>query len=198
MASTTAGNMYLPFLYLRLLARRYNELFYPKTQGDRAEVVDVALEMVRLLLIARLPNTRSEVYPVLPPLIHHFAALASITLAETKDQPRSRMALVDLRKGLDTGTIRFGAPHQGEKPPWDVAIMKYITKQLDTEELPTYGKDRADNRGGLEHLADAAVGESTNESDGGAAAGPGAPLLKTDAVEEWNPMNAKGYLDYFE
>lgn len=133
----------LAYLHVRILTEWY-------WVGDRAGGEDIngmAFEMVDLLCAAQYP---------INPLTHHFASLAAIILKESLRYPASEMAfrkLDDLRLWLE----------KGGKLGWEPALLQFLAgasipnQRPPPEILPT--DQNSINRGGLQFLANAAVGE---------------------------------------
>ena len=117
------------------------------------------------------------------PLTHHFAGLAAMTLAENMGHDQSVAALQKLRAILDTGYLREDidssncSPH---KTIWTAPISSFITKKLG-DRAPQIIDDVGSALGGLQHLADAAVGNGPNE----------------EAID-WTTAGAKGFLSEFD
>lgn len=133
----------LAYLHVRILTEWY-------WAGDRAGGEDIngmALEMADLLCAAQ--------YPV-NPLTQHFASLASIILKESLRYPANELAfrkLDELRLWVEKGG-RLG---------WEPALLQFLTgvsmqhQRHPHDILPT--DQNSINRGGLQFLANAAVGE---------------------------------------
>lgn len=175
-------SVYMAFLHVQHFSDRILYTHEPKVDA----MIPDALQIVSVL------KTKKGFH--YSPLIHHITALAAITLAETTDPqelPKTTAALQDLRSGLDAASFRYS----NAKTAWDSAISSFITKKLESGPQLS-NTDAASDRGGLEHLADAAVGKSkaaNGESDD--ATGRGSVVAM-----EWNAEtpNSKGYLDLFE
>ena len=137
----------------------------------------------RLDLAHSIVDQLSSSTGVVRPLTHHFAGLAAITLAENIGTDQSVASLQKLRAILDTGYIREDIESSNSRPQktiWNAPISSFITKKLE-DNAPQTANDPSSSRGGLQHLADAAVG---NGSNGEAA--------------DWTAGGAKGFLTEFE
>lgn len=157
--------IHLAYLYLQLLADRHME----GHNSNANSIISGAFHIVTLL------KQKKGIYSSV--LVHHITALAAITLGEAADRqtnPSASAALQDLRGGLDTALFRSGKG----KTSWDAAISAFISRKLN------------DDQGGLEQLADAAVGKAKGNGPGD---GPmdGGPT-------EWSVATSKGYLNIFE
>lgn len=141
--SPTSPLTRLAYLHVRILTEWY-------WVGDRAGGEDIngmAFEMADLLCAAQYPTN---------PLTHHFASLAAIILKESLRYPANEMAfrkLDDLRLWLE----------KGGKLGWEPALLQFLAgastqnQRPPPEILPT--DQNSINRGGLQFLANAAVGE---------------------------------------
>lgn len=157
--------IHLAYLYLQLLADRHME---GQTSNGNS-IMSGVFHIVTLL------KQKKGIYNSI--LIHHICALAAITLGEAADRQTNasaNAALQDLRAGLDTALFRQGKG----RTSWDAAISAFISKKLN------------DDQGGLEQLADAAVGKAKGNGpgDGSTNGGPA----------EWSAASSKGYLNIFE
>ena len=133
----------LAYLHIRILTEWY-------WAGDRAGSVDIngmAMEMVDLLCAA--PHATN-------PLNQHFASLAAIILKESLRYPANEVAfrkLDELRQWIEKGN-RLG---------WEPALLQFLTGasiliQRQAHDIMPTDQDSI-NRGGLQFLANAAVGE---------------------------------------
>ena len=117
--------------------------------------------------------------PAICPLTHHWAALAAITLVEhmekSKDSEATTAASRELRDRLSSTQIRHPFSQNGDALAWDRVISAFLTTKL--------GPEHDNDRRGLEHLADAAVGKS-----------------KTAGNEslQWILQTSHGYLSIFD
>ena len=118
------------------------------------------------------------------PLTHHFAALTAITLAEVREHDPDPIsdALKLLQSNLVNGNIQYPQGVASNRPAWSTAISTFISAKVET----------ATERGGLQHLADAAVG-----ADGGLAGEEVGKQLEGQGID-WAIMTAVGYLRLFE
>ena len=116
------------------------------------------------------------------PLTHHFVALAVLVLGQLADVKETRenalRGLHDLADALEKGRILAPAT-RGEGPAgWDSVIMERISRRLQQaqhSQQQQLGPSDATaiDRGGLQHLADLAVGESEGQGAGQTAAANG-------------------------
>ena len=143
----------LAFAHLRLLSLRLPG-FPDSIASERLDLADSIADQLRSSS---------------PPLNHHFAGLSAITFAENMVDDQSVASLRRLQAGLDTS-----------KTLWNAAISSFINKKLG-DGASGSANDTGSSRGGLQHLADAAVGNDTN---GG--------------VADWTAVGVKGFLTMFE
>lgn len=161
---------YLAFAHLKLLSLRL--------PGFPDSIASERLDLAHS--IADHLNTSTG---VVRPLSHHFAGLAAITFAENMSNDQFTAILQKLRNVLDTGYVREDIESSKSGPlktTWNAPISSFISKKLgDSDSQPA--NDAGSSRGGLQHLADAAVGNGPN----GEAA-------------DWTAVGAKGFLNEFE
>lgn len=178
----------LAFCHLKLLSNRLVSGY----QSNTNEIVEGALSIVNQL---QAPNTSSA------PFGHHIAALAAITLAESLKLPSHTSKALDglqsLQTTLSASRLTF-YPFTADKTVWNTSILAYITKKVEEHAASTSQTLNNDvdmpagTRGGLQHLADAAVGNS-NDNDGNNAQ-DGGHLVPVDFTK----AGRKGYLTFFE
>ena len=144
------------------------------------------------------------------PLTHHFAALSALTLTELLDVQKAQKdalgGLATLSQAIETGRIISSAAVQEGAVGWDIVILEHIQKkvqhvqQQQQQQQSQAGNDSGStiDRGGLQHLADLAVGESE-----GAASTTGEKIKEDagagSAVAEidWTVLTSSGYLNAF-
>lgn len=165
--------VHLPFLHAKLLIKR-------RPTSDPDEIIALALNIISVLCADQNPKT---------PLFHHFAGQATVALIEasqsTKNNELALRGLQDLRFWLDK--------NQSGNPNWDAIITSYIaTKAPGSQPAPPSNGTPID-RGGLQHLADAAVGE-TEAASGDRDAEDGPRTAETEVAAEWNGGPVKGYM----
>ena len=163
-------HIFLAFAHLTLLSLRLPG-FPDSIAGERLD------------LAHSIADQLSSSTGVVRPLMHHFAGLAAITLAENMSKDQSGSTLLKLRTMLDTGYIEEDVESSKSRPHktlWNAPLSSFIGKKLG-ENAPQTANDAGSSRGGLQHLADAAVG---NRPNGEAA--------------EWTTVGAKGFLSEFE
>ena len=163
-------HIYLAFAHLKLVS-----LTLP---GFPSCVATERLELARTIVDQLGSATRG-----LRPLTHQFAGLAAIALSEDLGNEQSVVALQKLRAILDTGYVDEEIESSKTRPHttmWNAPISSFITKKLGDGAPPTVD-DPGTSHGGLQHLADAAVG---NGSNGGAT--------------DWHAVGVKGFLTEFE
>ena len=162
----TLSQLHLAYLHVQLLADIQLEDSFANAQN----VIEGARTIVALIGQSNPPD--------ICPLTHHWAALAAITLAEhveqSKDGEPTTAALRELRDKLSSTQIRHPFSQNGDAPAWDRVISAFLTTKL--------GPGNDNDRGGLEHLADAAVGKSKVNGN--------EPL-------QWTLRTSKGYLSIF-
>lgn len=165
-----APHLYLAFAHLKLLSLRLPG--FP--DSITTELLDLAYTVVDQL---------SSPIGGVRPLTHHFAGLAAITLAENMGNEQSVATFQKLRAILDTGYVREDIESSKSRPHktvWNVPISSFISKKLG-DSAPQASNDSMTSRGGLQHLADAAVGNGSNEE-----------------ATDWTAVGAKGFLNEFE
>ena len=161
---------YLAFAHLKLLSLRL--------PGFPDSIASERLDLAHS--IADHLNTSTG---VVRPLAHHFAGLAAITFAENMSNDQFIPILQKLRSILDTGYVREDIESSKSRPlktTWNAPISSFISKKLGDSDSQT-ANEAGSSRGGLQHLADAAVGNGPN----GEAA-------------DWTAVGAKGFLNEFE
>ena len=134
----------LAYLHVRILTEWY-------WAGDRAGGEDIngmALEMADLLCGAQYPTN---------PLTQHFASLAAIILKESLRYPASELAFRKLEE------LRLWV-EKGGKLGWEPALLQFLTGASIQNQRPPPPEilpndQNSTNRGGLQFLANAAVGE---------------------------------------
>ena len=183
----------LAYWYILLLVQPYT-VGYPHQLNNPA---GMASKLATILCSSPTP-----IYP----FAHHFAVLATINLFKALDNDSQnkdvKRALEDLWKGLKEGRI-FPGPSGGveddKKPGWDSALADLIGKKLQQyQQQHVSSHETAIDRGGLQHLADAAVGESENLGGGAGAGGKGKEVPATVPEAEMAESNVgvagMGYL----
>lgn len=165
--------VHLAYLHVKLLSCRHLEM-YPSNVG---EIINSGINIVS-----------HQNQPTL--FTHHFTALAALTLTEglagdsvISDPPGIINALKELQQQLMPGYI---PPHLA-RPGWGSAVSRFVSRKLEQFQQP---KDR----GGLQHLADAAISES--HADG--KHGNGASRKAEGDLYDWSTVRSKGYLTVFE
>lgn len=136
----------------------------------------------RLDLAHSIADQLSSSMGIVRPLTHHFAGLAAITLAEHISSDKSEASLQKLRAILDTGYVQEDIESTKSRPHktlWNAPISSFITKKLG-DSAPQTTNDPGSLRGGLQHLADAAVGNDPN------------------GEVDWTAVGAKGFLNEFD
>lgn len=142
-----------------------------------------SIEIERLELAHQIVNQLNSPTGDVRPLSHHFAGLAAITLAESMGNDQSVATLQKLRTILDTGYVREEIESSKSRPHktiWNAPISSFISKKLG-DRAPQTVDDAGSSHGGLQHLADAAVGNGPNGE-----------------ATDWTAVDAKGFLAEFE
>lgn len=163
-------HLFLAFAHLKLLSLRLPG--FPDS---------VAIE--RLDLAHSMADHLATSSGSVQPLTHHFAGLAAIIATENNSNEQSVTILQKLRAVLDAGCNREDMESSKSRPyktVWNAPISSFISKKLG-DVNPQSANDGGSSRGGLQHLADAAVGNGPN----GEAA-------------DWTAVGAKGFLTEFE
>ncbi|KAL9639143.1 MAG: hypothetical protein Q9164_001108 [Protoblastenia rupestris] len=155
--------VHLAFLHIKILQDKAAEAFY----SSDTPVIDAALRTVNIL--------RSDQYHS-SPLEHHFAGLAAGALAVAHDLEPAPIAesLNHLRQVCDSNRL---------PPAWSLSISAYISSQLEAHRSKAANSDADARRGGLLHLADAAMGANHTASQ--------------ERID-WTSITSKGYLRAFE
>lgn len=168
----TLKHVHLAYLHVKLLSDRHLETNISNTKA----IMSGAFKTISLL--ATDQNRAS-------PLTHHFAALATITLAEVIDRDPQPIgdALQLLQSNLENGQVQYPYGVANNRPAWSTAISAFISKKAGSA---------IGGRGGLQHLADAAVGV-----DGGHAGEDVGKKLEGQPID-WTAMTIEGYLRLFE
>ena len=163
-------HVFLAFAHLKLLSLRL--------PGFPDSVASERLDLAHSIADHLATSTGS-----VQPLTHHFAGLAAIIAAENNSNEQSVTILRKLRAVLDAGYSREDIESSKSRPHktvWNAPISSFVSKKLGDGNAQS-ANDGGSSRGGLQHLADAAVGNGPN----GEAA-------------DWTAVGAKGFLDEFE
>ena len=155
--------VHLAFLHIKILQDKAAEAFY----SSDTPVIDAALRTVNIL--------RSDQYHS-SPLEHHFAGLAAGALAVAHDLEPAPIAesLNHLRQVCDSNRL---------PPAWRSSVSAFISSQLEAHRSKAANSDADARRGGLLHLADAAMGANHTASQ--------------ERID-WTSITSKGYLRAFE
>lgn len=179
---TSSPFLYMAYLHVKLLA----ELYLSADQGtNSSEITSTAFKLTTQLCSTSGP---------ISPLAYHFVALTVTALLDgvaTKDS-HIKHAIDDLWTALENGRIlpRYSAAQN--KPGWAVVIQDAIAKKLASITTEATAIDR----GGLQHLADAAVGESENMG-GEKGKEEGASGAEVEMKEPSRLKELVGYLSLF-
>lgn len=175
--------LHVSFLHIKLLLNRHALAHHFESDG----VAGIALEVVALLCNDHCPVS---------PLTHHFASLAAAALVENAPTSEANdifvRGLQDLRYWLEKDSNPMSSAAESGRASWKTSIAQYIAVNLPRiqQRLPSNGTPI--DRGGLQHLADAAVGKA--ETMGGEkATEDGAKGSDGGNVDFTVPM-ARGYL----
>ena len=163
-------HVYLAFAHLKLLSLRL--------PGFPDSIASERLDLAHSIADQLSTSTGS-----IQPLTHHFVGLAAITFAENMSNDQSISALQKLRAILDTDYVREDIESSKSRPHktiWNAPISSFISKKLG-DSGPQTANDAGSSHGGLQHLADAAVGNGPNGD-----------------TAEWSVIGAKGFLHEFE
>lgn len=157
--------LYLAYWHVKLVFEQYYMLGQVDNVG---EITGIAFRLTNHLCSNPGPTS---------PLAYHFVALTAAALinaftAINPNKDNIKRAMDDLWTGLEEGRILPRSSAAPDKPGWGVAIQNAIAKKL----ASTMTEATTIDRGGLQHLADAAVGESENlggekAKEGGASGG---------------------------
>lgn len=174
---TSVPLLHLSFLHVKLLLNRHALAHQFETDG----VAGIALEIVALLCNDHCPVS---------PLTHHFASLSAAALVEHAPTSETNDIIVrglqDLRYWLEKDSPESG------RASWKTSIAQYIAVNLPRiqQRLPSNGTPI--DRGGLQHLADAAVGKA--ETMGGEKATEDGAKGSEGGNADFTVPMARGYL----
>ena len=147
--------LHLAFLHVKLVLNRTAIALQIGTDG----MAGVALEIVAILCTDRCR---------ISPLTHHFASLSAAALVETgliETSDAMVRGLQDLRYWLEKDSHPMSAAPGSGRASWNKAVAQYIAVNLPRIEPRQPASGTPVDRGGLQHLADAAVGKT--ETTGG-------------------------------
>lgn len=165
--------VHLSFLQAKLMMKRH-----PSCSPE--EIFTLALNIVFVLCAEQNSKT---------PLIHHFAGLAAVALVEglqiAKTNDAALRGLQDLRFWLEKS--------QSGNANWEAIIANYIASKVPASQQPPPSNGTPIDRGGLQHLADAAVGE-TEAANGDRAADEAPRAAETEVTGDWTTVPVKGYM----
>lgn len=180
---TSVPFLHLSFLHIKLLLNRHALAHQFENDG----VAVFALQIVAILCKDQCP---------ISPLTHHFASLSAAALVENAPTSETNDTIVrglqDLRYWLEKDSNPVSSAPESGRASWKTSIAQYIAVNLPRiqQRLPSNGTPI--DRGGLQHLADAAVGKA--ETMGGEkATEEGAKGSEGGSVEFTAPM-PMGYL----
>ncbi|KAI9756210.1 MAG: transcriptional repressor general negative regulator of transcription subunit 4 [Chaenotheca gracillima] len=182
--------VHLAYLHVSALVKRFTSPTNPHEILEPVETLVAALS-------ASLIHTT--------PLSHHFSALTALTLAELSDVPETKeLALKSLHAFHDT--LQHGAPEDpnpAENISWHTAIRDIVARKLHNAAAPSTATTTT-NQGGLQRLADLAVGERGQAESQPAAASSSSQggeqpsaAATTTADKGFDPMylTREGYLN---
>jgi hypothetical protein len=147
----TMPSVNIPYWHVKLL--------YARALAGTAAPSSETMVAARTLADLVLKNAWS-------PLTHHFATLAAKTLLEMVD---FKSAKADAMESL--AELADGIEQRAFKVPWDSLLLDAVKTRLHAE--------GAVDKGSLQNLADAAVGESDHK------------------VMDWSVLSREGYLNAF-
>lgn len=159
--------VHLTYWHVRLMVLRLN------SSTTTQELLAPATRMATIL---------NSSYTMITPLNHHFAALAAMTLVELADFEETRegakKGIADMIEAIGT---KRGLQSRENSTGWDGAIRELVVKRQGRIEGRVFHSrdDDSESRENLRHLADAAVGESSNTMDGFSATASFDPTLMT-------------------
>lgn len=182
----TTPSLGLAYWHVKLLFNRQNRSYISETN----DVVGFALKIIQQLRRADNPPS---------PMIHHFAALAALTLTEylnaKETQDDAFVGLHSLKEALDNGRVfRDSDQIQGSKG-WRTAISDFIVKKLQSA-FQLQSEDAIVDHGGLQHLADLAV-EKSNGYDAHRHAEDRQGTAKNEETD-WTISTKRGYLNAYD
>ena len=161
--------VHLSYWHVKALVRCYTQTSISSTD----ELLDAVTVTTNIL--------NSKINPP-SPLTHHFVALAVLVLVQLAGVKETRenalRGLHDLADALEKGRILAPATRGDGPAGWDSVIMERISKRLQQAQHAQQQQSgpsdaTAIDRGGLQHLADLAVGESEGQGAGQTAAANG-------------------------
>lgn len=199
-------HVHLSFLHVKHLLKRGLSHHFYEADG----LVHIALEIVDIVTGDQL---------LMSPLTHHFASLAAVTLVESTQEtlkpstppPGTVLGcLHHLRQWLDKDTNPLAVTPESGKQGWNTVIAHFIATNVSKSNSPLGSSNNNSSgtlidRGGLQHLAEAAVGsvESMNGEKGpeegkqASAEGDNLMDLTTSTTNTVTTTStAKGYLQF--
>ena len=148
-------NLHIPFLHVQYLHERH-------TLGSALELTTI-FQNAKTIAAVLNASVQGGALGFGHPIRHHFASLAAITLIECITFPETREISFKLQQELQRSIEHNGVVSNG----WAAAILAYTSKILAQHS----GADPTIDRGGLQHLAEIAVGgtgaDKADKSDEG-------------------------------
>lgn len=145
--------VHLAYLHVRLLHTRLT----PNFTAAGHDLVNDAKHIAHLLRASGIP---------ISPLTHHCIMIAAITLIEASEIRDARdealHGLRELHHAIKEMQTLSHRPNHQLDGFWETVTVNGIDKKLDQAQQVQSGNETAIDRGGLQHLADLAVGESEN------------------------------------
>ena len=157
---------HLALLHLKLLAAKTTESFL---SSDKP-AIDAATQAIELLRSEKLP-------PASSPLEHHQIALIAAVLAFALPVVDERQSVVEALEELKNVVEKRLAP------AWREKVAAFINAKIEGA-AKTEGNEGG--RGGLEHLANAAVGSGGEKEE------------KEGEGMDWSAVLGKGYFSLYE
>ena len=177
--------VHLAYVHARIMFERHAFGY-----ASRSGIIRLALDCVALLCADKCSRT---------PLIRHFASLAALTLVEalstTKNNDSAVQGLQSLCYWLENRWNGPKATADASSGSWAVPVVKYIRSNLTRVHKPITSSESPVDRGGLQHLADAAVGD-TDTVNGNRIPEDDGRALDSEPID-WTASTIKGYLNIF-
>ena len=178
----------LAYWHVKLLHKRHNPT-------SVSEVKDIAV--VAKTITSILGSNENLVTP----LMFHFVGLLTITLVElieirdTKEDAKG--GLQDVHLAIEQNQIFPPPTRDGDYVGWESVILDKVRKGLHNAQHRQSGTDAIIDRGGLQHLADLAVGETEDGASKAERVEDDAPIERNEQSDgvDWTALTRAGYLN---
>ena len=178
----------LAYWHVKLLHKRHN----PTSNSEVKEIAAVTKTITGILRSHDLPRT---------PLTLHFAGLSVMTLVElagikeTKDDAMG--GLQDIQVAIEQNHILPPVAREGDSGSWGHIILEQVRKGLHFAQQAHGGTDATIDRGGLQHLADLAVGGSEDGASKVERTDDEPTMEPNETMDgvDWTALTKAGYLN---